>query len=95
MRPLPEVRQDGKRPPVRRLPPAATLCLAHVRAHCLPTLQDTSAENGASRLTFFRDLTRRNLTGVLVVTSGSRRGLVRRDPRRCPAPDGEEPRSSR
>ena len=39
-------------------------------------LQVTSAEDGAGRLTFFRDLTARGLTGVQLVTSDAHRGLV-------------------
>jgi len=39
-------------------------------------LQVTSAEDGAGWLAFFRDLTARGLTGVQLVTSDARRGLV-------------------
>jgi transposase-like protein len=39
-------------------------------------LQVTSAEDGAGRLGFFRDLTARGLTGVTLVTSDAHRGLV-------------------
>ncbi|GEL17647.1 transposase for insertion sequence element IS1081 [Pseudonocardia asaccharolytica DSM 44247 = NBRC 16224] len=39
-------------------------------------LQVSSAEDGAGRLGFFRDLTARGLTGVRLVTSDAHRGLV-------------------
>ncbi len=39
-------------------------------------LQVSSAEDGASWLAFFRDLTARGLTGVALVTSDAHRGLV-------------------
>lgn len=39
-------------------------------------LQTSSAEDGARRLTFFRDLTARGLSGVALVTSDAHRGLV-------------------
>ena len=49
----------------------------------------TSAEDGAGRLAFFRDLVARGLSGVALVTSDAHRDWSRRSAPPCPAPRGK------